>query len=71
MDKDKVKWDDSLSVGIQLIDEQHQSLIQKLNDVTTAIDQFQGPREVANTCRPMITPGWLSIWINTANLKPL
>jgi hemerythrin len=42
-------WDDNLSVGIGLIDEQHKIWIQRLNDISAAIDSRQGPREIAKT----------------------
>ncbi len=32
----KIEWDDSLSVGVDLIDEQHKMLIQKLSDLSSA-----------------------------------
>ena len=45
----KVAWDKRLSIGITLIDEQHKSLIKKLNDVSSAIDNGLGQREVSKT----------------------
>jgi hemerythrin len=35
----KIEWDDSLSVGIGLIDEQHKMLIRKLSDLSDALDE--------------------------------
>ncbi len=32
----KIEWDDSLSVGVDLIDKQHKMLIQKLKDLSEA-----------------------------------
>ncbi|MFC2160764.1 bacteriohemerythrin [Acidobacteriota bacterium] len=32
----KIEWDDSLSVGVDLIDEQHKMLIQKLKELSKA-----------------------------------
>ena len=45
----KVAWDKRLSIGIALIDEQHKSLIKKLNDVSSAIENGLGQREIAKT----------------------
>ncbi len=45
----KMQWSDSLSVGVELIDEQHKSLIQRLNDMSHAIESAQGPGEIAKT----------------------
>ncbi len=38
----KIEWDDSLSVGVDLIDEQHKMLIQKLRELS---DAFKVGRE--------------------------
>jgi hemerythrin len=46
---EKVQWNDSLSVGVKLIDEQHKMLIQRLNEISKAIDSRQGPREIVRT----------------------
>ena len=45
----KVAWDKSLSIGIKLIDDQHKSLITKLNDVSSAIENGLGQREITKT----------------------
>ncbi len=45
----KIEWDDNLSVGIDLIDEQHKMLIQKLQDVSEAIESNQGEGTIAKT----------------------
>jgi len=45
----KVEWDAGLSVGVELIDSQHKSLIAKINDTATALDEHQGEREVMKT----------------------
>ena len=42
-------WTDKLSVGIDLIDEQHKMLIQRLNDMSQAIEFNKGPNEIART----------------------
>ena len=45
----KIEWDDSLSVGVDLIDEQHKMLIQRLSDLSGAIEMSQGEVETAKT----------------------
>lgn len=42
-----VKWDDSLSVGIDAIDEQHRYLLDLINDLYNVVSQKTGTREVA------------------------
>ena len=46
---EKIEWNDSLSIGIDLIDEQHQMLIQHLQAVTEAIESSQGEGTIAKT----------------------
>ena len=41
-----IEWDDRLSVGIALIDEQHKMLIQRLNDLSKAIEMNQSVGEI-------------------------
>ncbi len=43
----KIQWDESLSIGVPLIDEQHKIWIKHLSDVAVAIEAIQGPRRVA------------------------
>jgi hemerythrin len=45
----KIEWDDSLSIGVDLIDEQHKMLIQRLNDLSAAIEKTQGEGGVVQT----------------------
>ena len=45
----KIEWDDSLSVGVDLIDEQHKMLIQRLNDLSAAIEMTQGEGGIVRT----------------------
>ena len=45
----KVEWTDNLSIGIDLIDEQHKTLIERLNGVTAAVEAHEGEREVGKT----------------------
>ena len=44
-----IEWNDTLSIGIELIDKQHQALIEKLNDVARAVHERQGEREIIRT----------------------
>lgn len=50
----KIEWDDSLSVGITLIDAQHKMLIQKLNDMACSIEEHQGASNIMKTLNFMI-----------------
>ena len=45
----KINWDESLSVGNELIDEEHKTLIRKINDVSEAISKGMGESQVAKT----------------------
>ena len=45
----KIEWNDSLSVGVELIDDQHKMLIQRINDLSKAIASGQGPSEFLKT----------------------
>ncbi len=49
-----VNWDDSLSVGIDVIDEQHKALIQKLNDTCAAAAVGEGERQTAQALEFLI-----------------
>ena len=46
---EKVEWNDSFSIGIDLIDEQHKMLIEHLQAVTEAIESSQGEGTIAKT----------------------
>jgi hemerythrin len=46
---EKLQWDESLSVGVELIDQQHRMLIQRLDDFATAAEASQGTAQVVNT----------------------
>jgi len=35
----KIEWNDNLATGIELIDEQHKMLLEKLNDISLAIER--------------------------------
>ena len=41
-----IEWNDDLSVGIGLIDEQHKTLIQRLAQLSKAVDTSQGASEI-------------------------
>jgi hemerythrin len=45
----KIQWDDSLSVGVDAIDEQHKIWIGRYNSVVEAIESRGGPAPVTNT----------------------
>lgn len=49
-----VNWDDSLSVGVEVIDEQHKALIQKLNDTSAAVAVGEGERQTAQALEFLI-----------------
>ncbi len=46
---EKIQWDDSLSIGVDLIDGQHKMLIRRLNEVSEAIEMNQGEGAIAKT----------------------
>ena len=50
----EIKWDDSLSVGIDLIDEQHKLLIQRIKDLSDAVNSSRGATEIGKTLGFMI-----------------
>ena len=45
----QLQWNDSLSIGVELIDGQHKTWIEKYNALSSAIEMRQGPREIAET----------------------
>jgi len=45
----EIKWDDSLSVGIKLIDEQHKMLIQRIKNLSDAVDSSRGLEQIMKT----------------------
>ena len=45
----RMEWDNSLSVGVPEIDDQHKELIRRLNAVEDAVVAHEGEREVART----------------------
>lgn len=50
----KIEWDDSLSVNVDLIDEQHKMLIQKLADLSDAFIKGLEQNKVMKTLEFMI-----------------
>ncbi|MFC1736503.1 bacteriohemerythrin [Candidatus Hydrogenedentota bacterium] len=45
----KMEWDDNLSVGVELIDEQHKRWIEHLNNVSASIESHHGPIRISET----------------------
>ena len=50
----EIKWTADLSVGIELIDEQHKMLIKHLNDLSQSLESGQGPAKVGSTLNFLI-----------------
>lgn len=50
----EIKWDDSLSVNVDLIDEQHKMLIQRLADLSDAFQRGLEQNKVMKTLEFMI-----------------
>jgi hemerythrin-like metal-binding protein len=50
----KITWDDSLSVNVSLIDDQHKMLIKRLNDMAEAIERKRGIEKISRTLSFMI-----------------
>ncbi|MHA1963380.1 MAG: bacteriohemerythrin [Candidatus Thorarchaeota archaeon] len=50
----EIKWDDSLSVGVDLIDEQHKMLIQRIKDLSEAVTSSRGSTQLSKTLGFMI-----------------
>jgi hemerythrin len=46
---EKIEWDESFSIGVDLIDGQHKMLIQRLSEVSEAIEMSQGEGSIAKT----------------------
>ncbi len=45
----EIQWDENLSIGVRIIDEQHKALIQRLNAMSRAIARHEGEREILRT----------------------
>ena len=50
----KIEWDDSLSVNVDLIDEQHKMLIQKLADLSDALRRGSEYNKIMQTLEFMV-----------------
>jgi len=50
----KIEWDDSLSVGVDLIDEQHKLLIQKLRDLSDSFKMGHEEDKIITTLEFMV-----------------
>ena len=50
----RVDWDDSLSVGIELIDEQHKVWIERLNSLSAAVESHQEVHQISKTLDFMV-----------------
>jgi len=46
---DEVRWDESLSVGVREIDEQHKALIERIAAISRALNEHEGEREILRT----------------------
>ena len=49
-----ISWNSSLAVGVELIDEQHKMLIEKMNDITKAVEMHRGVPKIIKTLDFMI-----------------
>jgi hemerythrin len=49
-----ISWNSSLAVGVELIDEQHKMLIDKMNDITKAVEMNRGVPKILKTLDFMI-----------------
>ncbi|TFG27625.1 bacteriohemerythrin [Candidatus Thorarchaeota archaeon] len=49
-----IEWDESLSVGIDLIDNQHKMLIEKTNAISEAVEMKRGLEKILQTLSFMI-----------------
>ena len=49
----KIEWDDSLSIGIDTIDDQHKMLIDRLKNLSNAFEQQMGETEIFETIKFM------------------
>jgi hemerythrin len=50
----EIKWDDSLSVSVNLIDEQHKMLIKRIKELFDAVNSSRGAIEIGKTLGFMI-----------------
>jgi hemerythrin len=45
----QIQWSEELAVGVPRLDAEHQALIQRLNDVSAAVENRQGEVEIIRT----------------------
>jgi len=50
----EITWTSDLSVGTELIDEQHKMLIKHLNDLSQSLESGKGPAKIATTLNFLI-----------------
>ncbi|MGY5860505.1 MAG: bacteriohemerythrin [Candidatus Thorarchaeota archaeon] len=50
----RIEWDESFSVGIELIDEQHKMLIERTNAISEAVENTRGLEKIIQTLDFMI-----------------
>jgi len=50
----RIEWDNSFSVGINLIDEQHKMLIERTNAISEAVEMTRGLEKILQTLSFMI-----------------
>ncbi len=50
----KLEWNENLSVGVELIDAQHKTWIDRYNNVVAAVAARQGPAELGKTLEFLI-----------------
>ncbi len=50
----EIAWTKDLSVGLELIDEQHKMLIKHLSDLNEALKEGKGPTKIASTLNFLI-----------------
>ncbi|MFW9887568.1 MAG: bacteriohemerythrin [Candidatus Thorarchaeota archaeon] len=46
---EEIMWDESLSVGVDLIDEQHKMLIERINNLSNAVAKSMGHTKIIET----------------------
>jgi hemerythrin len=44
-----LEWDDTLSIGVEMIDEQHRTWIERFNKVAEAVKERRGANEISRT----------------------
>lgn len=50
----KIEWSDGLSVGVELVDEQHKELLGKMNNISHAIEHNHSAEAISKTLDFMI-----------------